>query len=412
MSSLVKFTSLQKELEMDQKQLPKGALRFVDEGHGCQAFVDFAEGEEKTPKLSMVGYSGKIIKGHWYWGDLAIDLQGMKFEQKRYPILEDHNTERKIGFMGKPVIDDKGQLMAPDNAVLLDTEAAQEFINLSRKGFPYQSSISARPLSIERLEQGASAEVNGYTMKGPGTIWRESKFREISCCVFGWDSKTSASAFSREPIDVDFEEKVINAENDLGDDDKPKLKRREVKKIMNLDEFKQQHSDIYDQVFALGQKAAEEKFSKEKSALEGKLEQMAKDNESLSEKVLDLEKKDIIRTESELKVQATSIWREKLSASKIPERYYDKIQLHVSYSKFVDDGKFNTEEFSKAVDSEIKDWEDRGMTETVMGSSFTTKEVTDADIEKKQKQEENDMAVAKKLLKHVGQDPDKDKNKT
>jgi len=232
---------LQKELKME-KQVPKGALRFVDEGHGCHAYVDFVEGEEKAPKLSMVGYSGKVIKGHWYWGDLAIDLQGMQFEGSKFPILENHDTDRKIGFMGKPVIDDQGRLVAPDNAKLLETEAAQEFVKLSRDGFPYQSSISAKPIAVERLEQGASAEVNGFTMKGPGTIWRQSKFREMSCCVFGWDNKTTASAFSKEPVDIQFDEKVINAES-LSDNNKPILNRREVKKIMNLEELKEQHPE-------------------------------------------------------------------------------------------------------------------------------------------------------------------------
>jgi len=387
---------------MSEKQVPKGALRFVDEGHGCQAFVDFGEGEEGQPKLSMVGYSGKIIKGHWYWGDLAIDLQGMKFEESRYPILENHDTSRKVAFMGKPIVNEEGQLVAPENSKLLDTEAADEFIKLSKQGFPYQSSISAKPLVVEKLDEGAKAEVNGFSMKGPATIWRQSKFREMSVCVFGWDNKTSASAFSKEPIDIDYEEKVINAEDDLSDNQKPVLKRREVKEIMDIKELQEKYPEIYDAALKLGREAAEKEFSKEKTVLEAKLETMQKDNESMSEKVLELEKKDAIRTENELKAEGSKIWLDKLSDSKIPERYYDKVQPHVSYSKFVEDGVLNVEKFGEAIDAEIKDWEDRGMTEQVLGSGFTKKEVEDGSSEGSEEETKNDMAIAEKLVHLAG----------
>jgi hypothetical protein len=394
-----------KEFTMKDKQIPKGALRFVDRGHGCQAFVDFdGSGEDAKPKLSMVGYSGAVIKGHWYWGDMAIDLTGMKFPETRYAILEDHDTDRKIAFMGKPKVTEDFQLVAPENTKFVDTKEAEDFINLSKQGFPYQASIAARPTKVERLEEGTKAEVNGYTFKGPGTIWRGCEFREMSVCVFGWDSKTNARAFSKEPVDLKFEESVITAEDEFSVDDKPKLKRRkEVRKRMNLDEFKEEHADLYEAVLKLGREAAEAEFSKEKTVMEAKLETLQQDNEGLSEKVLGLEKRDAIRSEKELKAQANSIWQEKLSASKIPERYYDKVQPHVSHSKFMEDGVFDVEKFSEAIDAEIKDWEDRGMTETVLGSGFSSKEVGDeTNTEEEDKSEEN-MSIAKRLLKHAGQ---------
>ena len=71
------------------EKIPKGAMRFVETGPDCFALAEAGE-DGKTPKLKMVGYSGGIIKGHWYWGDLAIDLEGMSFPLSKYPILEDH----------------------------------------------------------------------------------------------------------------------------------------------------------------------------------------------------------------------------------------------------------------------------------------------------------------------------------
>ena len=77
------------------KKIPKGALRFVADN--CDACV-FAEGEGDAPKLKMLAYSGGVIKGHWYWGDLAIDVSGLSFPS-RFPILEDHRTDKKIAFI-------------------------------------------------------------------------------------------------------------------------------------------------------------------------------------------------------------------------------------------------------------------------------------------------------------------------
>ncbi|MCK5603288.1 hypothetical protein KAR91_15500 [Candidatus Pacearchaeota archaeon] len=396
---------------MKDKQIPKGALRFVDEGQGCQAFVELEDGD-KTPKLNMVAYSGKTIKGHWYWGDLTIDLSGMKFLDSKYVVLENHDTERKVAFMGKPKITEDHQLLSNPNAKFVDTEAANEFIKLSKEGFPYQSSMSVRPTNVERLEEGAKAEVNGFKVKGPHSIFRACKFREMSVCVFGWDSKTKATAYSKELVDLQYEEKVINAEEELDENNRPILKRRkEVKKSMDLNEMKEEHADLYEAVLELGREAAEAEFSKEKTVMEAKLETMQTDNDAMSTKVLYLEKKDTIRSENELKADADRIWTEKLSASKIPERYYDKVQPHVGHSKFVKDGKFDAEKFGEAVDAEIKDWEDRGMTESVLGSGFSEKEVDESSTEATEQKEE-DEKTALRLLKHVGQEPKKEQAQT
>ena len=54
--------------------------------------------------FEMVAYSGQVIENHFAWGNLLIDLSGLRFERSRYPVLEDHNTDKKLGFSGKPGI--------------------------------------------------------------------------------------------------------------------------------------------------------------------------------------------------------------------------------------------------------------------------------------------------------------------
>lgn len=393
---------------MDETKLPKGALRFVDEG--CHAHVEFAESDgEKTPKLRMIAYSGGIIKGHWYWDNLAIDLEGIQFKQSRFPVLEDHMTSRKIAVIGKPQITD-GKLMAPENAKFMPTEASDEFQKLSNEGFPYQSSIYAKPSNVERLEEGASAEVNGFTMKGPGTIWRQCEFKEMSVCVFGWDSKTQASAFSKtEMEDVEYIEDTILAEGSTSGEANPEpLKGEEVKKIMNKAELKEKHPDIYQEIVDEATSAAESQFSKDKDQLEGQVTVLKEDNTKLTDRVMDLEKKDVIRAENELKATADGIWTSKLAESDIPDSLHGKVCQYVSHSKFVSEGKFDQEAFTTAVDAEIKDWEDKGVKSSVIGAGFSEKDVGDLEDTTNVNTESVDKDVSRLVNLAGGEIPKKD----
>ena len=368
----------------EEKKLAKGAFRFIDKG--CHAHVEFVEGDgEAQPKLNMVAYSGGVIKDHWYWDDLAIDLDGIQFSGSKFPVLEDHMTSRKIAVIGKPVIED-GKLKAPENAKFLSTEASQEFLKLSQEGFPYQSSIYAKPSNVERLEDGATAKVNGFTMKGPASIWRKCEFKEMSVCVFGADSKTRASAFSREePEHCAFTEETIHAEPKVTDTKKVTLNRgKEVKKDMKIEELKETYPELYQEIVDGATAAAELKFSKENDQLSTRITILTESNEAMSAKVLDLEKKDTIRSESELKARAEAMWTVKLGESNIPEHVWSKVSQHVSHAKFVSDGVLDEEKFSEAIMAEIKDWEDKGVTSSVLGAGFTEKE---PDGENKQSQE-------------------------
>ncbi len=373
---------------MNEQKLPKGALRFVEAG--CHAHVEMADIDGKgAPKLKMVAYSGGVIKDHWYWDNLAIDLDGMKFSGGKFPVLENHSTDRKIAVIGKPLIED-GKLMAPENAKFMPTEAAEEFIKLSQEGFPYQSSIYAKPSNVERIAEGSSAQVNGFTLKGPASIWRQCEFREMSVCVFGWDSKTQASAFSKDEFELlSYEETEAEVDGNDAGDKRPKLNRRkEVKTTMNEKELRETHPElvktIVDAAVATAVSAAETKFSTEKDELSTQVTTLQDSNTKLSDKVLDLEKKDVIRSESELKVQGKAVWTQKLGESAIPEHVWEKVSQHVSHAKFVTDGVLDTVKFGEAIDAEIKDWEGKGVTSSVLGAGFSTKEPED---ENKQTQE-------------------------
>ena len=386
----------------EKLKVPTTALRFMD--HEC--FAKMEAGDSDTPKLKMVAYSGKPIKNHWYWGDLTIDLDGVKFEKSAFPILENHMQDRKIAFSsGKPVIKDYQLSIDPEKVKFVDTECSEEFQKLSKQGFPYESSIYGEPSNIERLDEGATAEVNGFTMKGPGSIWRQWTFKEASVCVFGHDSNTRSEAFANNELELELEvEKVqVSSEGDA----EPETIEKEVIQDMDLKELKEKNPEAF---AALMGEATEEvtasvtasvteavtadltaKFDKEKGDLENK---HSEESKTSTDRILDLEKRDAIRTEAELKHSADTFWASKLSESNIPEHLYGKVSAHVSYSKFTKDGVLDKNAFGEAIDAEIKDWEDKGVTSSILGMSVTQKDETgneDPDVTKFNK--ENDEAV-------------------
>jgi|GEM_PF-1186205 len=389
------------------EKTPKAALAFVD--HNCFAKVSVGKEGDK-PRLEMIAYSGKVIKGHWWWGNLAIDLSGMKFPKAKYPILESHNTDKKIAFMGKPIVGENLKIDS-DTVQFVDTPQADEFIKLSKEGFPYESSIYAQPTTVERVGPDDKAEVNGFTLRGPGTIWRQSIFKEASVCVFGHDPNTRSAAFADEEIDLEVEE--VNAKlEERGCTDKNNLSKEEVKG-MDLNEFKEANPDAFTELmeeakgklkteFDAEKKILEDKHSTEKTGLEKEKTDLETKMAERDKRVLQLEKNDAIRAENEIRVQAEALFDSKLSESSIPDHLHDKVRKMVGYADFVAEGVLDVEKFTKAVDAEIKDWEDKRVTSTVLGSGFSKKEVDGNTEEQKLEDKENEDA-ADELLSLAGQ---------
>lgn len=383
--------------EVKVEKIPKGALRFVEQGSHA-----FAISDSESPKLQMTAYNGKIIKGHWYWGDLAIDLNGMKFPSGRFPILENHNTDLKIGFhKGKPDTSGNKLELVPEKTQFVSTEAAQEFIKLSSEGFPYQASIYAKPLEIMRLAKSESREVNGFVMHGPGTVWVKSEFKEASVAVFGWDSQTKASAFSKEHMEeVEFVEDIrVKIETN----EESKLK--EGGETMKLEELKEKHPEIVTQLTdEVTNKVTDELtiiFGEEKKILTDENVRLSGEVDDSKTRLAGLEKKDALREERERDATTARIWTDKLVESDIGEHLWDKVKKMVSFTKFVKDGTLDVEAFSTAIDEEIKDWEKKVVSLSVsgMGAVGRTAEGKEDNSENK----EENVKLADSLLSRAGQ---------
>ena len=388
-------------MSKETKKIPMGAMRFVaTESH---AFTEFADGDEKkTPKMNMTAYSGKIIKNHYWWDDLVIDLAGMVFDKSKYPILENHDQHRKIAFTGKPVVTPDFKLqLNPNKTTFVATKESTEFQNLSSEGFPYESSMYVTPLSVERLDKGVAAEVNGFKMKGPGTIFRKSRFNEASVCVFGWDRQTQAAAFSKEEVEVEFDEIVLEDVSLINN------KGKEVKDvpIENIAQLTEAHPEMVKQIQDAVKTEMEAAFSKEREKFTKDLADKDQVISAQNDRVLKLEKSDTIRTERELKGQADGIWLSKLMESDVPEHLYDKVKSQINHIKFVKDGIFDIVAFGAALDVEIKDWVAKGVITSVMGTGFSSKGVEDSQTLADKKIVDENKGIVDTMLASVGVAP-------
>ncbi len=173
----------------------------------------FAEGEADNGKFRIVAYSGEVLTGHWYWGNLAFDLKGQKFAKSTTPILSEHLREMRIGFTTKQEISDKIIV----EGTYLGNAAAQQAKSDIAEGFPMQASVYNQPDVVEHVEAGVSVEVNGRTLTGPGTVFRQATIREVSMCTLGFDGETEAVAAAEDKQEIQFD--VVNKETDMSKTD-------------------------------------------------------------------------------------------------------------------------------------------------------------------------------------------------
>lgn len=377
------------------------SLRFSDPN--CTAHIKFADDDtdKKDPQLEMLAYSGGIIPGHWYWGDLAIDLEGMKIPSGKTPILEDHSTSQKIGFATK--WSKEGNQLSIAKASFVDSPESLKFRDLSEQGFPYEASIYAKPSKIQRLAEDEEAEVNGFMMKGPGSIWRKCTLKEASVCTFGYDSNTKSAAMAEGEEDIEVE-----TESNI----KP---QEEETHGMKKEQFKKEHEGEYNaivaEVTADVTASLTQTFSAEKTELETKLAdavtantQLQDENTASEKRLLKLEQADSARAIADQATAASNAFAAKFDASGLPARLSPKIERLVDHTQFVAEGVLDMVKFNEAVDAELAGWTAEDA-DSVQGLS-TGRSAADDDADTKLSQESD--AVTERMLGHLGQSSKKD----
>jgi hypothetical protein len=399
-----KFMDENKENKMakssdKKKQIPKNAFAFLmPTNEQCEFSVNE---DNEIDRFKMVGYSGEIIPNHFYWGNLAFDLNGFKFTKDKYPILWGHDAyslETILGFSITPNITDEGLIFTENEVTFVDNDNVTKFKDYSKKGVPFQASIRGNPTKIEYIKEGVSTTVNGREFNGPGHIWRETELVECSVCLFGADSHTSSQVFTeagKEIVELDSSVFISSSTENENQN------QNQLEIIMDYRTFSKEHPEEAKKFEALILDDAEKKFKKEAEELVSKHEAEVKE---FSEKIADLEtkvkqfeKEKAIAEEKARKEFADKIWEEKLAEASIPTRLHEKIKAFVSAEEFIKEDVLDEEAFALAVDKEIESWTDVSEEEPIQGSgSFQKKAVKHNEFDAKEAE-----SVADALLSHV-----------
>jgi hypothetical protein len=170
----------------DFSKVPAKAFLF---GGGA---VSFADSDGDNYPIKMVARSAQPVD-HWFWGRIVHDMAGVTIHKDRIPV--DYIHAEEIGYLNKFSTGPAGLLV---EGALVPTDEpsdpARKLIARSKGGVPYEASINwAGDGSIlEQVQEGFTAEVNGYQFEGPGVIVRAWPLRGVAVCPYGADMNTES----------------------------------------------------------------------------------------------------------------------------------------------------------------------------------------------------------------------------
>lgn len=136
-------------------EIPASACRFNLPEDSLQAAAE--DGHD----FRMVGVTASKLQ-HFWWGSLEVDLKGLKPAKKKISALRGHDPDKIVGWYDKFALEEDGWVGYGNFAK--STPDGKEAAELLGEGFPWQGSIWFRPDRVEKVEDGASAEVNGHTL--------------------------------------------------------------------------------------------------------------------------------------------------------------------------------------------------------------------------------------------------------
>lgn len=152
-----------------------------------------AEAEGKGPrKFTILAYTGGPLQVANWSLPVVVDLAGLGYA-KSIVANKDHDQKARVGHIVDKTNDGKSLVLA--GVVSATGPAAKEVVDDHDNGFPWQSSIEAKPdpESVEFVREGKTATANGQTFQGPLYIARKSTLRGVAFVPHGADDNTSVT---------------------------------------------------------------------------------------------------------------------------------------------------------------------------------------------------------------------------
>ena len=148
-------------------------------------------GGRGIPKCTLTAYTGDAVIVGGYWYPVVLDGNGISFASEKIPLRHEHMKWEGVGHGEKNSLDkDTGEVVI-EGYVSRETEAAKEIVASYANGFPWQSSIGAKPIEYRFVDENENVTVNGREFTGPLYHVTESVIHEVSFVELGADSNSS-----------------------------------------------------------------------------------------------------------------------------------------------------------------------------------------------------------------------------
>ena len=186
----------------------------VKKNFALQAALTFAksESENAAPTFEMVANAGSVME--FEDGRIALDVDGIEARGESIPILYGHDFATGVGHSTSIEAVD-GKLIVK-GVVSRATDAANDFVQSSRFGFPWQASVGGYVRDGLKLAEGEEMDLHGNLITGPALVCTKFELFEVSVVEYGADSNTSSRVTAqREELNMNEEIKQEPAEVDV-----------------------------------------------------------------------------------------------------------------------------------------------------------------------------------------------------
>ena len=143
-------------------------------------------------QFAGVAYSGGVIPGYSYFGDVAIELSSLQAPTKEVFALVNHDPNQRAG---KTSITNTGSSIEVLGSFSQATPAGQQVAAEFSEGAPWEFSVGLQA-DIETFEKPRSLSVNGK-MVTIDALFKNASVREVSFVPAGADPNTQAIAFEK-----------------------------------------------------------------------------------------------------------------------------------------------------------------------------------------------------------------------
>ena len=127
---------------------------------------------------------------------VLVDLSTARFENSSTPIIENHNTNLRLGHTTSQTVDGTG--IKASGVISCDNDNSRKFVTDAKNKYPFRVSFGSK-FDGEFIPPKKEVTLNGKTWKGPLIVARNALIHEISIVTIGADNKTSVSLEAKFP---------------------------------------------------------------------------------------------------------------------------------------------------------------------------------------------------------------------